>query len=392
MTKSLKSLHGRAFTTSTGEEFISGRQIAAVVQPARAVPPVELVQPVDLLGTEKLLQGDDSLSAALGKAGGESFGSLPCCLSCGKDVSGAHQHSIDRSLGGDSISLPPTILDEGTLTVVVGGSVTGVIDSTGDADLITVDLVAGQTYLISLVGTGATPVTDTFLTVNAPNGSFINDDDDGGVGTFSLMTITAAVSGTYQIIAESFSNPGDPGLGEYTVTVIQQGADEAPDIPPPDVPYAIGTTAYGFINPAGDADIYQVTLTAGMVYTFSVAAGADYNTDFTAVPAGEVDTIIEIFDANGNLIASGDDINFPDDISSSAGALIEETGTYYVRVSGYPGQSGGYTLVSEDSTWPTSARSTRSTGSAPTMSTSTTSAACRPPMSISRGPAKASAS
>lgn len=149
MTKSLKGLSGRAFTTSTNEEFVSGRQLAGVVQP------IQIVQPVDFLGSRGSFLGREARGSAdltLGRTSaledsGDTFSALPCCLGCGKTGSADHHHTFDNSLGGPdgTLTIPPTIMDEGTLTVSVGGSVNGVIDFTGDSDLITVDLVAGQT-------------------------------------------------------------------------------------------------------------------------------------------------------------------------------------------------------------------------------------------------------
>ena len=102
---------------------------------------------------------------------------------------------------------------------------------------------------------------------------------------------------------------------------------------------------YGFITPAGtDEDVYQITLTAGMIYNFAVAGGADYNTDWQAVPLGELDTIIRIYDSAGTLLFTNDDIDFPDDISSATGFIAETSGTYYVEVDAYAGQTGGYVL------------------------------------------------
>ena len=172
----------------------------------------------------------------------------------------------------------------------------------------------------------------------------LNEDDDGGNGTFSVITITAATSGTYTLTAESFANPGDPGLGEWTLSVREQGVDEAPSAPPSAVVATLGDN-YGFISPAGtDEDVYQITLTAGMIYDFQVAGGADYNTDWQAVPLGELDTIIRVYDSAGTLLFSNDDVDFPDDISSATGFIAETSGTYYVEVDAYAGQTGGYVL------------------------------------------------
>src|SRR3954464_21518 len=118
---------------------------------------------------------------------------------------------------------PSTIQDEAIVPIAVGGTATGVIDFNGDTDDLTVSLVAGQRYMISLMGSGASAVKDTFLEIFNPSNVSIGHDDDGGVGTNSLMTITAAVTGTYTIRASAFANPGDPGTGQYTVDVRQMG-------------------------------------------------------------------------------------------------------------------------------------------------------------------------
>jgi Ca2+-binding RTX toxin-like protein len=275
--------------------------------------------------------------------------SLLNALECGvhegeKTFNGYERHAGDTGFSAGSDLASINMADEGTLNVTVGGSVSGLIDFTGDVDTITVSLVAGQTYSFSLTGTGGTPVTDTFLSIFSPSAALLVEDDDGGNGTFSLITITAATTGTYTLTAESFANPGDPGLGEWTLSVHQQGVDEAPSAPPSAVPITVGSN-YGFINPAGtDEDVYSITLTAGFIYNFELAGGADYNTDYLAVPGGELDTIIRIYDSAGTLLFTNDDVDFPDDISSAIGFIPETSGTYYVEVDAYSGQSGGYVL------------------------------------------------
>ncbi len=280
----------------------------------------------------------------------ESLGFCGGCATCAhnddKGFNGYERHA-DRDGAGDARLPDPGEPNwtEGVLTVTVGGSVSGAFQVTGDEDQITVDLVAGETYMVYLYGSGPNAVTDTFLQVFAPDGTtLINEDDDGGIGLYSVITFTASATGTYNLVASSFNNPGDPGLGDWTLTVQQQGADEAPSAPPSMVPVTVGLN-YGFISPAGtDEDVYSINLTAGMIYNFAVAAGADYNTDWQAVPLGEVDTIIRIYDSAGTLLFTNDDIDFPDDISSAIGFLPETSGTYYVEIDGYGGQTGGYVL------------------------------------------------
>lgn len=253
------------------------------------------------------------------------------------DIYGSHGgHETHRGVTGGS-----TIADEGLLSVTVGGSVSGVIDITGDTDSITVSLVAGQTYLISLRGTGPNALNDSFLEVYDPSSTLVNFDDDGGNGLYSLMTITATATGTYTIVASSFSNPGDPGTGDYTVDVRLRGTDEAGGTNATSIAMNLGTT-FGFRNTGTDVDRYAVQLVAGQFYTFQLAAGADYNTDYLAVPTGEVDTILRLRNAAGTLLASNDDINFPSDISSGFGFYATTTGTFYLDVTGYSPQTGGY--------------------------------------------------
>ena len=79
--------------------------------------------------------------------------------------------------------------------VTIGGSVSGVIDENGDVDYYTVNLVAGQTYSISLRGPGATPINDSLLTLFGPAGPVVAHDDDGGNALYSLLTFTVTEPG-----------------------------------------------------------------------------------------------------------------------------------------------------------------------------------------------------
>jgi len=107
-------------------------------------------------------------------------------------------------------------------TVSVGGTYAGDLEAAGDSDWIAVNLVAGQTYTISLSGYGDTPVTDTYLRLFSPGsqdratGSLVASDDDGGAGYYSALTYTATATGTYYIDAASYA---DAYAGSYIVEV-----------------------------------------------------------------------------------------------------------------------------------------------------------------------------
>ena len=233
---------------------------------------------------------------------------------------------------------------------------TGVIDVTGDTDDITVSLVAGTRYMISLMGSGASALADSFLQVFDPSMGLVNSDDDGGVGKDSLITITATTTGTYTIRAASFANPGDPGTGQYTVDVRQMGTDSVPSAIPSTATITQGIT-FGFRETAtaaggADSDIYNVNLVAGNYYVFNVAGGMDHNSNPAAVPVGEIDTIIALRGPTGvaTVVTQNDDIAFGTDNSSSIGFYATVTGTYYLQVVGYsqgavPGRNtGGYVI------------------------------------------------
>ena len=239
--------------------------------------------------------------------------------------------------------------------VPVGGSVSGVIDANGDVDYYTVNLVAGQTYLFSMRGTGGTPINDSLLLlINPAFTAYVDSDDDGGNDLYSLFTYTATETGTYAIQAQTFVNP-TPDVGGYTIDVRQQGADAVGDTNATAVALELGTT-FGFretgsggtpIDPllAGDLDRYSVQLEAGQFYTFQLAGGADYATNPNAVPAGELDTFLILRNSAGNIVAANDDNSFPSDISSGIGFYAETGGTYYIDATAYAGNTGGYALT-----------------------------------------------
>jgi hypothetical protein len=251
----------------------------------------------------------------------------------------------DRVVSGSNASKNPSsvIADEAFGTPVpVGGGVTGVIDITDDTDFYTVSLVAGQTYSLSMRGAGTTPLNDPLLVLYSPAGTFIEYDDDGGNGIDSFMTFTATEPGTYYLGAFSFAN-GDAGTGEYALDVRQQTVDSVGATNATAAALNMGVT-FGFRETGSDVDRYAIYLEAGEFYTFEVAGSADYENDYLDLPAGTLDTILQPRDANGNLVSSADDNNFPSDISSGIAFAAQSTGWYYLDVTAYPGQTGGYVL------------------------------------------------
>lgn len=101
-------------------------------------------------------------------------------------------------------------------TLQIGQVAQGNISSLGDHDFYRVNLVAGQTYSVALVGTGTAGVRDSYLRIYGSDGTLITQDDDGLPNNNSVRTFTASTSGTYYIDAAAFN---DAGTGQYGVSI-----------------------------------------------------------------------------------------------------------------------------------------------------------------------------
>ncbi len=257
-------------------------------------------------------------------------------------------HASDSPVGTSVDDEPAAV------PIAVGGSVTGVVDVIGDMDDINVTLVAGQRYMISLMGTGASALGDSYLEIFDPSMVGVGHDDDGGVGRNSVITITAAVSGTYTIRASAFASPAGQGVGQYTVDVRQMGTDSIPATIAGAVPIDQGIT-FGFretdaSSGGADSDYYKVSLVAGTSYSFSVSAGTDHESTFNPIAAGEIDTILVLRGPTGAILVQNDDISYPTDASSTFQFHATTTGDYYLEVTAYPalagpgGNTGGYVI------------------------------------------------
>jgi hypothetical protein len=90
-----------------------------------------------------------------------------------------------------------------------------------------ISLVAGQTYLFSVRGTGASPLGDTYLYVLDTGFNSSLEDDDGGDGVNSLITYTATFTGTHVLGVSAYPGSGCTDL--YARRVRQAGDDVVSD-------------------------------------------------------------------------------------------------------------------------------------------------------------------
>ena len=274
--------------------------------------------------------------------------------------------------------------------VAVGGSATGEIETAGDKDWFAVELEAGRTYRFDLQGApgGHGTLSDTFLRriLDAEGNKSIGDgqhrtyNDDFQGSRDSRVTFTATEAGTYYVEASGDRDE----TGTYTLTVTDVTpepeavkdaapvpvavADAAPvpeavkdAAPVPEVvtdiaadttttaAVAVGGSATGEIETAGDKDWFAVELEAGRTYRF----------DLQGAPSGHgtlSDTFLRrILDAEGNKsTGDGQHRTYNDDFQGSGDSRVTftatEAGTYYVEASGDRDETGTYTLTVTDVT------------------------------------------
>ncbi|WP_299694828.1 M10 family metallopeptidase [uncultured Tateyamaria sp.] len=117
-----------------------------------------------------------------------------------------------------------------TYSMSVGDTFQGTLDSAFDEDWIAVDLVAGQSYQISLSGIGSGELSDPYLRVFNASSQLVTFNDDY-IGLDSRVTLTATYTGTYYIEADAYSAE----TGTYSVAITESA-------PPPPPPPPAGTT------------------------------------------------------------------------------------------------------------------------------------------------------
>ncbi|MBX7496424.1 M10 family metallopeptidase C-terminal domain-containing protein [Qipengyuania sp. 6B39] len=146
--------------------------------------------------------------------GHETACACGCCAA--KDDTSAPQRSASLATNANGVDIPGDTST--TATIAVGGSVTDELEVAGDTDWFRITLQAGDTIDISLFGSGASPVSDTYLRVYDSNGNLLADNDDGGSGYNSYLRFTSGSGGTFYIEADSF---GNNKTGEYTIEVTE---------------------------------------------------------------------------------------------------------------------------------------------------------------------------
>ena len=233
---------------------------------------------------------------------------------------------------------------ETTGTVEVGGSATGEIEYYDDRDWFAVELDAGKRYRIDLEGssTGDSTLYNPYLRgVHDADGLLLagTTDNNGGAGYNSRVYFTAEDAGTYYVAAGAYGE----GEGTYTLSVTEPTDDFEAETGTSGA-VAVGGSATGEIEEAGDQDWFALTLEAGRTYQIDLE-GYDTGNGTLMDPY-----LRGVYGADGNFIAGTTDDNGGVGLNSRIYFTAEDAGAYYVAAGANGSREGTYRLSVADVT------------------------------------------
>ena len=238
-----------------------------------------------------------------------------------------------------------------TGVVVVGGSVTGRVETEGDQDWFRVELVGGQRYRIDLRGWWSEQGTlfDSYLHgIYDSDGRLIpgTQDDGDGYGRDSHATFTPAADGTYYIAAGAHI-VGLPGGSVYTGSYrlfVEVPVDDHSAGTDTDGTVAVGASTVGEIDYQYDRDWFAVELEAGTVYRIDIKGSWSdrHGTLHDPYLSLQDPRLYGIHDANGDLIAGTQDEDGGYVQDSLLTFTAEADGIYYIAAGTDRSELGTY--------------------------------------------------
>ena len=236
-----------------------------------------------------------------------------------------------------------------TVTVDVGDTASGEIETSGERDWFAVELVAGVTYRFDL---GGRPTEDGTLAdphlhgIHDPQGNPVPGaaDADGGEGPNARLEFTATETGTHHVVAGA--NGGGTGTFTLSVREIVMVAEPEAAVPADDHPadtttsatVAVGGSVDGEIEVSGERDWFAVELVEGVTYRLDLE-GAKTGAGTLRDP-----WLRGIHDTQGRLIAGTSDDDGGEGWNARLELTATETGTHYVAAGGHGGGTGSYRL------------------------------------------------
>ena len=174
--------------------------------------------------------------------------------------------SYRLAINGDDTIVGNTTSSE---TLVSGVSKTSRLDVGGDTDYFKVTLEAGITYSFTVEGSGSDPLTLMDIDLRSASDSFITGTS-AGAGP-RVLNYTPSSTGTFFI---DIDDNGSGDTGQYTVTM--NGEDTIKSTTSSTNVLSPGVPITSRLDVASDRDYFEVTLEAGITYSFTVdGSGSD---------------------------------------------------------------------------------------------------------------------
>lgn len=199
----------------------------------------------------------------------------------------------------------------------------GFISYYGEVDYYSIYLQAGRTYYFEAEGSATSrgTLSDPLLTLYRGS-TYINENDDGGVGYNARLIYTPSVSGYYSLQAE-----GLDAIGSYRLLVniddfrgTAEGLGAAGPIGDPRAPI------YGEIDYLGDRDVFSTHLIAGLTYSLNQRGAPTGNGSLE-------ESALRLLDEFDNQLAYSDMANGT--YNATIVYRAQYTGTYYLQAGAY---------------------------------------------------------
>ncbi len=248
-----------------------------------------------------------------------------CSSCCGSDS--------DKIEGGGRANAPDSVPGNtsSTATAIVGGVISGSIDTAGDSDWYSITLTAGQTYTFSTI-LGAGALADSILRLRDSSGALIAQNDDAIANSsflFSEITYTATTSGTFFLDVTGYTT----STGSFYLTSTAPVSDTIAASAATTASLTLDAPATaGTLLSNGDHDWYAVELVAGQIYEFTT----------TSATTANVDTTLMLRNASGTLLSYNDDSS---GTFSRIRYIAATSGTFYLDVAAWGNaESGNYNV------------------------------------------------
>ena len=211
--------------------------------------------------------------------------------------------------------------------LTIGVAVDGIIGPAGDIDLFEIDLSTKTGNADVVMYTSGNVDTVGVLFDYRGVRLEANDDSPLSDGAADFFVGRTLDPGVYYLAVLGYRERTGP-YRLYVEDVADQSGYRTSA-----ATLAIDNSAYGFIGSGRDEDYFRLTLST--------------TTDVWIYAVGDTDTVGELLDSNGTLLAYNDDSVYSEGRFSFFTAKNLAAGIYYVAVSGFAGKSGPYRVYAE---------------------------------------------